>query len=92
MELTVGSKVILLRSMLGEPIGSIGYVFSTYADFDDAGTGAQIIFQNAGLDGFSVKEQELYLEFVENDPRYSCYDFKNVNQVDRDFRAGYWEF
>jgi hypothetical protein len=92
MELTIGSKVILRRAMLGESVGSTGFVFDLYSDFDGLGHGAQIIFRGGGLDGFGCKEQDIYLEFVENNLKYSSYEFKNVGQVDRDYRAGYWEF
>jgi hypothetical protein len=92
MELIVGSKVILLRPVLGEPTGSPGYVFDTYDDFDGLGNGAQVIFKGGSLDGFSAIDQEFCFKFVEHDPRYSSYEFKNVNQVTKDFRAGYWEF
>lgn len=93
MELTIGSKVILLREMLGEKVGSIGYVYETYPDFDESGcTGVSIIFSCGGYGGFSAKEQDTYLEFVCDDPRYSMYKFKNVNQVYRDFQRGYWRF
>ena len=93
MELTIGSKVILTRAMLNEQVGSIGFVFSEYPDFDDdSKIGVQIIFQNGSFDGFSDEEQHLYLEDLGVDSRYQCYEFNNVNQVDRDFRKGYWSF
>lgn len=92
MELTVGSKVVLLREMLNEKVGSVGYAFSEYDDFDGLGTGVQIIFQNGSLDGFSVKDQNLYLENLGVDQRFSMYDFKNVNQVYNDYRKGWWRF
>ena len=92
MDLVVGSKVLLKKSMMNEKEGSVGYAFSEYDDFDGLGTGVQIIFQNGSLDGFSVKEQNLYLENLGVDQRFSMYDFKNVNQVYSDWRKGYWRF
>ena len=92
MELTIGSKVILKRAIMNEQVGSVGFAVNEYNDFDGLGTGVQIIFQNGSFDGFSVTEQNLYLEDLGVDSRYAMYDFKNVGQVDRDFRNRYWRF
>ena len=54
--------------------------------------GVQIIFENGNLDGFSVWEQENYLNFLRHVPQYEDYIFSNVMQVDRDFKRGYWAF
>lgn len=59
--LVVGQRVNLKRAMLGEPTGSVGYVYETYRDLNV-------------------------------DQRYSMYEFKNVNQVWRDYQNGYWKF
>jgi hypothetical protein len=93
MELTVGSRVILKREMLGERVGSVGFVFTIYPDFDDASKdGVQVIFQGGGYDGFSQEEQELYLDDRGVDSRYSMYEFKSVGQVEKDFRNQHWKF
>ena len=93
MELTVGSRVVLLREMLGEKVGSIGFVFEAYPDFDDSSkVGVQVIFQGGGYDGFSAEEQDLYLENLGADSRYCMYEFNSVNRVSADFRNGYWRF
>jgi len=93
MELTIGSRVVLLRNMLGEHGGSVGYVCNVYRDFDNPSKqGVQVIFSGGGFDGFSQREQELYLEHRGDDPRYSTYNFKNVLQVEKDFRNGLWKF
>lgn len=93
MELYVGSKVILLRNIMNEKTGSVGYVFELYPDFDDNKKfGAQLIFQNGSLSGFSANEQDFCFSFVGHDPRYSTYNFKNMNQVYIDYRNGYWRF
>lgn len=92
-DLVVGQRVTLKREMLGEPIGSVGYVYEIYRDFDESNlNGASIIFMNGGYDGFSAEEQGLYLEIGDVDQRYSMYEFKNVNQVWRDYKNGYWRF
>jgi len=89
----IGMKVILKRRMLGENVGAIGYVFNEYPDFDDPEKlGVQVIFEKGGFDGFSVEEQNLYLEFKEIDARYSGYKFVNVSCVIIDYRNGYWNF
>lgn len=91
--LVVGQEVTLKKAMLGEPVGSKGYVYEVYRDFDETEKDAvSIIFRNGGYDGFSVKEQELFLEIGRVDQRYTMYDFKNVNQVYKDHRNGYWQF
>lgn len=91
--LVVGQKVLLAKAMLGEPVGSIGYVYEEYTDFDGSENNAvSIIFMNGGYDGFSVKEQELFLMPLEVDSRYTMYEFRNVNQLYRDYKNGYWKF
>lgn len=91
--LVVGQTVYLKKAMLGEIIGSKGYVYETYEDFDDSQKNAvSIIFSRGSHDGFSVKDQELFLEIERVDQRYSMYDFKNVSQVNRDYQNGYWQF
>jgi len=88
----VGMKVILKRGVLGNSEGTVGYVFHTYPDYDGLGKGAEIIFPNGEYDGFSVKEQTLYLEMGEVVPVYADYVFTNVMQVMRDFHSNYWKW
>lgn len=91
--LVVGQRVMLKRAMLGEPMGSLGYVYETYRDLDNPSLcGASIVFMNGGYDGFSAEEQSLFLNIGDVDQRYSMYEFKNVNQVWRDYQNGYWKF
>lgn len=91
--LTVGQEVRLKKSMLGEPVGSKGYVYEVYNDFDNPDSNAvSIIFSGGGYDGFSVSDQELFLEVGRVDQRYCMYEFKNVNQVLKDYKNGYWKF
>ena len=91
--LVVGQRVILKIRIMNEPVGSVGFVFSEYPDFDDpTKTGVQIVFQNGFYDGFSHKEQCEILEIGRVDSRYSTYKFENVNQVWRDYKNGYWKF
>lgn len=91
--LVVGQEVRLKREMLGEPTGSKGYVYEVYDDFDDSDLSAvSVIFQNGGYDGFSVSDQEAFLEIGRVDQRYTMYQFKNVIELWRDYRNGYWKF
>ena len=91
--LVVGQRVILNREMLGEHVGSIGFVYEVYQDFDYSDLSAvSIIFQSGSSDGFSVKEQEAFLIPLEVDSRYTMYNFKNVNQVWKDYQNEYWKF
>jgi hypothetical protein len=79
--------------MLGNPVGTRGYVFNEYTDMDDISKlGVQIIFPNGNYDGFSYAEQKEFLKQVGFNLDYSIYEFKNVMQVSRDFDAGYWKW
>ena len=98
MEKTMGMigaifEVIRPAGMLGNPVGTEGYVFNQYIDLDDISKfGVQIIFPNGNYDGFSFHEQEEFLKFKGFDTRYEEYEFKNVMQVSRDFQNGYWKW
>lgn len=93
MESKIGMKVVLLREMLQSPVGTVGYVFDEYPDFDNNNElGVQIILSTSFYCGFSIEEQNKYLRCLSIDPRYSLYEFKNVLQVYRDYQAGYWKF
>lgn len=89
----IGVKFRLKRAMLGNPAGTMGYVFNDYKDFEEDGwRGVQIIFPNGNYDGFSFEEQGLYLEEDGFSKEHENYQFQNVMQVSRDFRNGYWDF
>lgn len=89
----IGMRVKLKTHMLGNPCGTIGYVFNEYPDFDGSEiTGKQIIFANGQYDGFSALEQDLFLEMGEIDPRCSMFIFKNVMQVSQEYHDGFWNF
>ncbi|MEK6829007.1 MAG: hypothetical protein AABY15_02690 [Nanoarchaeota archaeon] len=87
-ELLVGDIVKVNASFLDNEPGSIGLVYETYQDFDDSSQkGVSIILENGcNLGGFSRKEQHEYLEFVKSSNFE--YEFKNVIQLDQDFRKG----
>jgi hypothetical protein len=91
-DLAVGQRVTLKVPMMQEKIGSVGYVYETYRNFDGNGLGASIIFSNGSYDGFSKAEQESFLEIGRVDQRYTMYGFKNVNLLVKDYRHGYWQF
>lgn len=86
----IGQSYRLKRAMLGNQAGAIGYVFNLYSDYDGDGIGFQIIFENGDYDGFSVKEQNEYLEYIQENPDYSRYQFRNVMKVIGDYNSGYW--
>ena len=89
----IGSKFKLLKSMLGNSAGVIGYVFHQYKDYDDSDEIAiEIIFSNGNYDGFSKREQSDFLEYQGYNLEYAGYIFQNVIQVSKDFRNGYWKF
>ena len=91
----IGDVVTLNTEMLNCKPGTRGVVFNIYQDFDDPSKeGVQIIFENGNYDGFSVVDQELFLD--EEDVRYipfyiRDYKFTNVMKVSRDFEKGFWD-
>jgi hypothetical protein len=82
--MTVGTVVKLLTPMLGEQLHSVGVVFHDYGD------GVQVIFTDGGYDGFSKEEQKSYLLETGTDPLSTCYGFKNVINMERDYEKGLW--
>jgi len=94
MELTVGDVVTTRLEVLGCKPGTRGVVYETYPDFDIPGKmGASIIFENGDYDGFSIKDQELFLkeEHIQYIPFYiRDYKFTNVMKLSRDFRNDFW--
>jgi len=89
----VGDQVKLLRPMLENEVGTIGYVYEEYPDFDEVGEfGVSVIFENGRYDGFSVWEQRHFLEYVKSVPQYQNYLFRNVNELHNDFKKNYWAF
>lgn len=89
----VGAKVKLKILCLGNDIGIIGYVYEMYQDFDYPQLfGASIIFENGKYDGFSAKEQLLFLDIVDYIFRYSFYEFSNVMNLQQDYNNKFWNF
>jgi hypothetical protein len=87
----VGDLYSLTVNCLGNKIGTVGVVFNEYPGPDNpASNGIQIIFPNGEYDGFSLKEQDAFLEKVGFDERVCFYKFKNVMRVINDYRKGYW--
>jgi len=88
----VGTIVKLKIPCLGNGTDTTGIVFHTYPDFDDKSKeGVQVIFENGEYDGFSIKEQDIFLKYVGFSHNHENYMFKNVIQVSRDFDNGYWD-
>ena len=86
-----GDIVRLTCDCLGNPKGTLGFVFDEYQDFDDPKySGVSVIFKNGNLDGFSIKEQNLMLEYVSS--TNFRYKFKNVIVVSNDFSKGIFNF
>jgi len=94
MELNVGNVVTVKSEILGCKIGTKGVVYNLYPDFDEPMRfGASIIFENGKYDGFSVNDQELFLneESVKCIPFYiRGYKFINVMKLSQDFEKDYW--
>ena len=89
----IGSMWTLKVPCLGNPIGTLGYCFNEYPDFDNPNAlGIQVIFPNGEYDGFSVKEQNDFLEYSNYNTFYMNYKFTNVIRVQKDFESGYWKW
>ena len=91
----VGDVVTLKCYCLGNPIGTKGVIFNEYEDFDVPNRmGVTIIFENGNYDGFSVEEQEVFLEKKEMkyiSQKIISYKFENVMKVSDDYRNGCWD-
>jgi len=85
--LKLGQSVTLTKAMLGNAVGTLGFVVEEYGE-----DGVMIIFQNGEYDGFSRDEQERYLKIGEVNSRYSSYQFQNVLKLSDDYRRNYWVF
>ena len=71
--------------------GELAYVYDTYADFDEKGEVGISLITESGHDtgGWSRAEQLQYIEYVS---RVGWdYEFKNVIQLDHDFRDGVFD-
>ncbi len=83
----VGDQVKLTKAMLGNDIGTLGYVYEEYGI-----NGVSVVFENGSYDGFSEWEQDNFLEFVRHIRQYQNYIFTSVMEVTRDYERGYWAF
>jgi len=95
MKLNVGDVITLEVPLLGNSVGARGVVYNTYTDFeDDTERGTSIIFENGEYDGFSIKEQDIYLR--EADVQYipfyiRGYRFTNVMKLSKDYDGGFFD-
>lgn len=88
MNLKVGDIVMLYSGFLDIPAGTVGVIYETYKDFDNAALhGVSVITENGSdLGGFSFRDQLMYLEYVRSTEFE--YEFKNVVYLLYDFRKG----
>lgn len=84
--LIVGDIVKLKIACLGNEEGSEGVVIENYTIGDKSG--AQIIFENGEYDGFSLDDQEKFLERIGHSKEFSEYRFTNVWKLSDDFANG----
>lgn len=73
--------------MMNDKKGAVGYVYEEYGK-----ASVSCVFENGSYDGFSPDEQEWLLSAGEVYLSYTAYEFKNVTQVGKDYRDGYWDF
>ena len=89
----IGRAYRLKVHCLGNDAGTVGYVFNQYPDYDyPSEWGVQIIFPNGEYDGFSYNERQNFLDYLGVDRRFVGFNFKNVGQVAKCFREGYWKW
>ena len=88
----VGTVVKLKVACLGNPAGAYGVVFYDY------GNGSQAIFENGNYDGFSevhqiegMVEKDYFLKEIGFALSLKNYEFKNVLQVESDYRKGIFD-
>ena len=80
----IGTVVTLKVPCLGNPIGTEGIAYYDY------GTGTQFIFENGEYDGFSIEEQDQFLNYSHTIINFS-YKFINVIRLSQDFKKGLFE-
>ena len=78
----VGDVVLLTRTMLGNPIHTVGVCYENYVS-----GGASFIFENGDYDGFSKEEQKMFLHLVAHDTNLQDYHFINVMSLVEDYRC-----
>lgn len=89
----IGAKYRLTRDVMGNPAGSIAFVVDQYQDFEKPDEiGVQLIMKNGATDGFSVNDQNLMLDWIGYEEKYTSYKFSNVLQLKKDWRSNYWDF
>ena len=87
-QLRKGSIVKLKSELLGNGAGEIGVAYDEYNLGD--GPGVSVIFPNGEHDGFSPEEQGKFLERVDFDSKISIYNFHNVIELSKHFKAGFF--
>jgi hypothetical protein len=85
----VGSVVELKIEILGNPKGTIGFVYEVY-DIGD-GPGVSVIFPNGNYDGFSPDDQKIMLKEVGFNSLIAEYQFTNVYKLSLDFDSGMFD-
>jgi len=82
----VGTIVKLITPCLENPAGTLGVCYEEY-DIGD-GHGVSIIFKNGNYDGFSPRDQSMFLEVVGYALDLSDYKFTNVMRLSKDYKEG----
>jgi len=80
--------VILIHTPAPSGGGERAFVYETYTDFDDKQKRGVSLITESGREtgGWSFEEQAKWITFLKHSDVE--YEFKNVVQVDRDFRDG----
>lgn len=84
----VGDIVVITLPVLGEPIGTRGYIYEVY-QFSGLHGVSVITENNVNLGGFSMEEAKTMLAFVGTTP--FIYEFTNVIQLGIDAGKGYFK-
>lgn len=84
----IGDLARVGRECMGNEPGSLAVCYETYARSDGT-EGVSLLFPNGCYDGFSSRDLSLFrVERVGHVAALSGYVFRNVQQLDADFRAG----
>lgn len=95
-----GTLVRLKIPFLENPAGSAAVIYETYNPFmnmisDSMDRGAPVVcimMQNGGHQDIKPHVQELVFEVIGFDKFFALYAFKNIADLEEDFRYGYFDF
>lgn len=94
MKLQIGHVVKLKTQCLNNVVGTLGVVVDAYNFPASNGLhyGYTIIFENGAYDGFAEEDEvDTFLEILSVCEPLSSYKFRNVDQLWKDYKRGYFD-